>query len=241
MTAVSVLPTPLGPTIRKTPIGRLGSVRLALAVRIRWPIASRACAWPMTRSSSLDRRLRTVWISLATIRPTGMPVQPATTSAIVWLSTLTCISGDSPWRARSSSNLDWSADWAVVNSAEGANAWPFPSARCFAFSVAKSASTWAASLRISSTRFFSSSQRASSPSSRFVASAKLCFRSSISASSAAPVASWRSRILISMFRWSISRRQSSTAGGVAFWPIATRAQAVSSRLTALSGSCRAGM
>ena len=37
-----------GPTRRNTPIGRLGSVRFARAVRIRWAIASRACVWPMT-------------------------------------------------------------------------------------------------------------------------------------------------------------------------------------------------
>ena len=95
--AVSVLPTPLGPTSRKTPIGRRGSVRLARAVRMRWAIASRACDWPMTRSSSFAFRFRTVLISSASILPTGMPVQPATTSAIVWASTQTCTSGDSPW------------------------------------------------------------------------------------------------------------------------------------------------
>ena len=75
-TAVSVLPTPLGPTSRKTPIGLPGSVRLAREVRIRWAIASRACAWPITRSSSRSRSESTVWISSATILPTGMPVQP---------------------------------------------------------------------------------------------------------------------------------------------------------------------
>ncbi len=49
--AVSVFPTPLGPTRMKTPIGRRGSVRFARAVRIRLAIASRAWAWPMTRCS----------------------------------------------------------------------------------------------------------------------------------------------------------------------------------------------
>ena len=37
------------------------------------------------------------------------------------------------------------------------------------------------------------------------------------------------------------RWQSSIGAGMAFWLIATRAQAVSIRLTALSGSWRAGM
>ena len=51
--AVSVLPTPDGPTSRNTPIGRRGSARLARAVRMRWAIASRAWSWPMTRSLEL--------------------------------------------------------------------------------------------------------------------------------------------------------------------------------------------
>ena len=42
-------------------------------------------------------------------------------------------------------------------------------------------------------------------------------------------------------RAAIATRASSIAAGVAVWLIATRAQAVSSRLTALSGNCRAGM
>ena len=40
---------------------------------------------------------------------------------------------------------------------------------------------------------------------------------------------------------SMRRRESSTSAGTACWLIATRAQAVSSRLTDLSGSCRAGI
>src|SRR5208337_1007742 len=124
--ADSVLPTPLEPTRRNTPIGRLGSVRFAREVRIRWAIASRACDWPMTRSSSLDRRLSTVWISLAIILPTGTPVQPATTSAMVCESTLTCISGASPWSLRSSLVLVSSSVCIAARSAEDWNGCPFP-------------------------------------------------------------------------------------------------------------------
>ena len=40
---------------------------------------------------------------------------------------------------------------------------------------------------------------------------------------------------------SIARRQSSTSAGTACWLTATRALAVSSKLTDLSGNCRAGM
>jgi hypothetical protein len=56
-----------------------------------------------------------------------------------------------------------------------------------------------------------------------------------------PMAASRSMISCSTVSASMRRWQSSTAGGVACWDTATRAQAVSSRLTALSGSWRAGM
>ena len=60
---------------------------------MRWAMASRACDWPTIRSSMRSFRARTVWISSVTMRPTGMPVQPETTSAIACESTQTCISG----------------------------------------------------------------------------------------------------------------------------------------------------
>ena len=44
-------------------------------------IASSAWSWPMTRSSRCSFSSSTVWISSLTMRPTGMPVQLATTSA----------------------------------------------------------------------------------------------------------------------------------------------------------------
>ena len=47
--AVSVLPTPLGPTIKKTPTGFLGSVRPARDVLILSAIACNAWSCPITR------------------------------------------------------------------------------------------------------------------------------------------------------------------------------------------------
>ena len=43
-----------GPTSMNTPIGLRGSSSLARAVRMRCAIASSACGWPMTRSSSFS-------------------------------------------------------------------------------------------------------------------------------------------------------------------------------------------
>ena len=61
------------------------------------------------------------------------------------------------------------------------------------------------------------------------------------ARSSTPTASSRPMISSSVSSASMRRRQSSTSAGTACWLTATRAQAVSSRLTALSGSWRAGM
>ena len=61
---------------------------------------------------------------------------------------------------------------------------------------------------------------------------------------------WASPIATRFSRWAISSstsraamrcRQSSNCGGGALWLTATRAQAVSSNATALSGNCRAGI
>ena len=72
----------------KTPIGLLGLSRLARDVWIRRAIVSRACRWPMIRSLSVSASLSTASISFLTMRPTGMPVQPATTAATAWPSTV---------------------------------------------------------------------------------------------------------------------------------------------------------
>jgi hypothetical protein len=56
-----------------------------------------------------------------------------------------------------------------------------------------------------------------------------------------PIASSRPMISLSVRSASRRRWQSSSSAGVACWLTATRAHAVSSRLTALSGSWRPGM
>ena len=58
--AVSVLPTPLVPASRNTPIGVRGSVRLARDVRIDWAMRSRACDWPTICRSISAFRFSTV-------------------------------------------------------------------------------------------------------------------------------------------------------------------------------------
>ncbi len=49
--ASSVLPVPVGPTKRKTPSGRVGSVSPALTSAMRSTMTLTACSWPSTRSS----------------------------------------------------------------------------------------------------------------------------------------------------------------------------------------------
>ena len=80
VSAVSVLPTPLGPTSRNTPMGLLGSSRLAFDVRMRSLIMASAWSCPMTRRPRCFSSLSTVATSSFSILPTGMPVQAETTS-----------------------------------------------------------------------------------------------------------------------------------------------------------------
>ena len=79
-----------------TPMGLLGLSRLARDVWIRRAIVSSACRWPMIRSLSVSASLSTASISFLTIRPTGIPVQPATTAATACASTVGKMSGESP-------------------------------------------------------------------------------------------------------------------------------------------------
>ena len=53
-------------------------------------------SWPITRCPSSWGSLSTVSISLAAMRPTGMPVQSATTEDTAWWSTVGRINGSSP-------------------------------------------------------------------------------------------------------------------------------------------------
>ncbi len=82
--AVSVLPTPEVPASMNTPIGLLGLSRPAREVWMRLAIISSAWSWPMMRFFRCRSRLSTVSISLRAMRPTGMPVQSATTEATAW-------------------------------------------------------------------------------------------------------------------------------------------------------------
>ncbi|MNQ88523.1 hypothetical protein D3C85_1037880 [compost metagenome] len=100
--AVSVLPTPLGPSNRNTPIGLFGSSMRAREILMRLPISCSAWSWPSTRSPSSAGRRCTVSISSRSILPSGMPVQPEITSPMVPPSTRACTSGCSPWTLASS-------------------------------------------------------------------------------------------------------------------------------------------
>ena len=70
-----------------TPIGLFGLSSRAREVWMRRAIMSRPCCWPMTRWPSVSPSFSTASISFFTIRPTGMPVQSATTLATACAST----------------------------------------------------------------------------------------------------------------------------------------------------------
>ena len=98
--AVSVLPTPDGPTSRKTPFGLLGLSSPARAVSTRLAIGVErvVLADHAPRSALLERRAPRR-SRPSSIRPTGMPVQLSTTEATAWPSTAGRTSGASPCSA----------------------------------------------------------------------------------------------------------------------------------------------
>ncbi|MCY1231802.1 hypothetical protein D9M72_442630 [compost metagenome] len=226
-----------------TPRGLLGSSRRALAVRTRWATAASAWSWPMTRSASNVSRLRTVLISSLTMRPSGTPVQAETISATTWPSTCSgtigvvpCSARSSASRASSSSRAGSAAVAAFLRLAARAGA--FSATAGAASGCAADSSRCARSARMRSTSAFSSARRC------WLAASSACSALFFSASSARR-ASWRPPAAVSRTSAALSasmrsrpRFASSISAGVALWPSATFAQAVSSTLTALSGSCR---
>ena len=79
--AVSVFPTPVGPSSRNAPLGLCASLKPARALRTAPAIASVACFWPTTLLARRDARSRSLCPSSRDSRDTGMPVLRATTSA----------------------------------------------------------------------------------------------------------------------------------------------------------------
>ncbi len=220
--AVSVLPTPLGPTSMNTPSGRVGLASPALALATVSPIFSIACRWPTTRLPSVFGSDSTAATSSRSIRPTGMPVHPPTTSATLWGVTNGLSSGRSPC--------------AVARSARRAanRACPAGSGVSAAVSCRPRSMIWR-------TRSPSCSHRCCSEACR---SARVARRASSSAARAAwsmPIDRSRRTTSASAPTASISRKTAASSGGVACRPTATDAQAASSTPTALSGSCRAGI
>src|SRR5215218_3048735 len=79
--ASSVLPTPVGPRNRNTPIGRSGSASPARERRSALETLRTASSWPMTRRCRRSSMCTSFSTSPSMRRLTGMPVQRATTSA----------------------------------------------------------------------------------------------------------------------------------------------------------------
>ena len=223
----------------KTPTGLLGSSRparggadaLADAVQ-RVVLADDARAQMRSPASS------TVAISSFSILPTGMPVQPEITSPTMCASTQTRISGVSPCIASSSAlSLPSSARGGFGVERLGRRGGLPGSLRWRLLSRSRGV---ARNSRIFVTRSRSLSQR---PCKSL--SALRWWRAS-SAISPQPLgvigADRRFALQDAGLHGEIVRCgvASSIAGGIEFWPRASRAQAVSSTLTALSGNWRSG-
>ncbi len=210
--AVSVLPVPLVPTSRNTPCGPFSGARPVLAARRRCAMAFSAASWPTTRFARLFSRLSSSVCSSFINEESGTPVQSAITVATVRVSTSSPSSG-LPW----CTTLSCSCNAAI-------SAWREMSCRqASKCSVIFSSSPYRVS-SASSSRMM----RISSCSIAVRRSAWVRFPTAISFSSAC----------FSMFS-AVSCAFSRVSGsGIVSRLMRTRAEAVSSRSTALSGSWR---
>ena len=199
----------------------------------------------MTRCSSRSLSARTVWISSVSILPTGIPVQPEMTSAMVCESTQACMSGVSPCTVSSSLLSSSSSALSAAGSgggaagvagaaaaagAGGADFAPGPAGFASAafFFGAASSSSFDRTSRIFPISSRSLSHCAFRPTSFSSAAAFFAVELARGAPCGRRPSPPRARGPRSRQRCGRSSRcASSTAGGVAAWPIATRAQAVS--------------
>ena len=80
--ATRVLPTPVGPTKRKLPIGLSGDLRPALPRRIALETAVTAASWPMTFLCRVSSSFNSFFDSELFRLPTGIWVQSETIPAM---------------------------------------------------------------------------------------------------------------------------------------------------------------
>ena len=232
--ASSVLPTPVGPRNRNDPVGRFGSEIPARERRTASETAFTASRWPMSRSPSRSSMCSSFSDSPCSIRPTGIPVQAATTSAM-------SVSETSSETMREASASVFSASMSCcsmtgISPYSSCEARPRSPARCALSASTRSASIF--SLR-SPTRFspdFSCSQRASRPRSFSWASASSERSAARRSRDAASSSFFRCSSCISIR--STSRRSMSISSGLESISIRSREAASSTRSMALSGSFR---
>ena len=182
--ANSVFPTPVGPRNMKEPVGRLGSAIPARARRTASLTSRMAFGWPITRSPRWSSMRISFSVSPSSIRPAGMPVHAATTSAMssAVTSSLTMVDsralvsavtfssssskvGSSEYRirdARSKSPSRWALSATARKSSTRTLISPMRSSPCFSASqrVRSSRSSMsfsAISVRILAKRFFEAS------------------------------------------------------------------------------------
>ena len=128
--ANSVLPTPVGPTKRKLPIGRLPSSKPARFRRIARATASTALSWPITFPSSRLLKPFKRSMSEAPILATGIPVNRSTAWATSFGVAVT-------WSAE-----EWSANCCFNLATFSLSAWAVLKSSFF------TASAWSASVAL---------------------------------------------------------------------------------------------
>ena len=226
VSAHSVLPTPDGPVKRNTPSGASGFPMPVFEARMVLASSPSASSWPITRCCRRLSSSKSAAASSLTIDPRGMPVQSDITCAHTEAETTGKTMGFSPCTASSFS----------------------VSASSFA---ARSFSVWEAlpdSLALTSSVCNEMMEAASSFSFVHCSVSRAIFSldpamsavhfSTISGESPMPAARSLLRVLSSSSALSSVRSALSSWAGFVLWLILTRAHAVSSTSTALSGSCR---
>jgi hypothetical protein len=244
--AVSVLPTPEVPAQHEHADGLVGVVEPgargldALGDHVQAMVAGRSRAGPGVSASR-----STVSISFLTMRPTGMPVQSATTLRPRPGSRPGQDQRRSPCRA-AQLGLQAGSRVQLAGQQGGARCarrfarfrrWPAG----LALDRAGARAIWPAAPGCGRPAPSRPASVSPAPSRRALGAQLRAGIGLPRADVSMPMAASRAMMSSSVCSASMRRRQSSTSAGVACWLTATRAQAVSSRLTALSGSWRAGM
>ncbi len=211
--AVSVLPTPVGPRKMKDPIGRLGSLSPARERRIAFATTVSARSCPTTRSRSRCSIWTSFFTSPSSMRETGIPVHLLTILAMSSSSTSSFSMRATPLPCFTAPSC---AALSLRNSASSFGSSPYW--------ICAARSSWplrvcsSASNRIASICFFSSLMRVMASRS-CVQRARRAVAFSLMSERALSTSCMRSRLFLSVSRFSAARSISSEVASRSSWSI----------------------